>query len=84
MDGYNMYQRMKNQIKSLVEKMVANKVLERLQMHLMVDFITKLPLVAEKNVILEVYNRLSKMAHFVATIERTSVEELARLFRNNV
>ena len=30
MDGYNMYQRMKNQIKSLVEKMVANKVLERL------------------------------------------------------
>jgi len=53
-------------------------------MHLMVDFITKLPLVAEKNVILEVYNRLSKMAHFVATIERTSVEELARLFRNNV
>jgi len=53
-------------------------------MHLMVDFITKLPLVAEKNVILEVYNRLSKMAHFVATIERISVEELARLFRNNV
>jgi len=50
----------------------------------MVDFITKLPLVARKDVILVVYDKLSKMMHFVATIERMSVEELVRLFRNNI
>ena len=31
-----------------------------------------------------VYDRLFKIAHFVATTERTSEEGLARLFRNNV
>jgi len=50
----------------------------------MVDFITKLPVVAGKDVILVVCNRLSKMTHFVATTEGTSVEGLARLFRDNV
>jgi len=50
----------------------------------MVDFITKLPLVVRKDVILVVYDKLSKMMHFVATIERMSVEELVRLFRNNI
>ena len=34
--------------------------------------------------ILVVCNRLSKMAHFVATIKETTVEGLARLFRDNV
>ena len=50
----------------------------------MVDFITKLPVVAGKNVILVVCDRLSKMAHFVATTEETSAKGLARLFRDNV
>jgi len=50
----------------------------------MVDFIIKLPLVAGKDAILVVCNRLSKMTHFVTTIEGTSAEELARLFRDNV
>jgi len=50
----------------------------------MVDFIEKLPLVAGKDAILVVCNRLSKMTHFVTTIEGTSAEELARLFRDNV
>jgi len=50
----------------------------------MVNFITKLLLVAEKDAILVVCNRLSKMTHFVATIERTSAEELTRLLRDNV
>jgi len=48
-----------------------------------VDFITKLLLVVEKDAILVVYDRLSKMAHFVATTEGTSVEGLAMLFRDN-
>jgi len=50
----------------------------------MVDFITKLSLVAEKDAILVVCNRLSKMIYFVAITERTLVEELARLFRDDV
>ena len=53
-------------------------------MYLIVDFITKLPLVVGKDVILVMCNKLSKMIHFVATIERTPVERLVRLFRDNM
>ena len=44
----------------------------------------KLLLVAGKNTILVVYDKLSKIAHFVATIEETTTEGLARLFRDNM
>ena len=47
------------------------------------DLITKLPLVAGKNAILVVCNKLSKITHFVATTEETLAERLARLFQNN-
>ena len=50
----------------------------------MVDFITKLPVVAGKNGILVVCDWLSKMMHFVTTTEGTSAEGLARLFRDNI
>jgi len=50
----------------------------------MVDFITKLLLVAGKDIILVVCNRLSKIAHFVTTIKGTLAEELMMLFRNNI
>ena len=50
----------------------------------MVNFIMKLPLVARKNVILVVYDRLSKMTYFVATMEEILAEELVQLFRDNV
>ena len=53
-------------------------------MYLIVDFIMKLPVVAGKDAILVVCDRLSKMTHFVATTEGTSAEGLARLFRDNV
>ena len=53
-------------------------------MYLTVDFITKLPLVVEKNTTLVVCNRLSKIAHFVATTKGTLAEELVRLFRDNM
>ena len=49
-----------------------------------VDFIIKLPLVVEKDVILIVCSRLSKMTHFITTMEETSAEKLSRLFRDNV
>jgi len=50
----------------------------------MVDFITKLLLVAGKNAILVVCDKLSKMIHFVVTTEGTLAEGLAQLFRDNV
>ena len=49
-----------------------------------VDFITKLLVVAGKDAILVVYDRLSKMTHFVATTERTLAKGLVRLFQDNV
>ena len=53
-------------------------------MYILVDFITKLPIVAGKNTILVVCDRLSKMIYFIATTEGTLAEGLARLFRDNV
>ena len=80
----DMYQRMKNRTEVPVEKLKLSEMPKRLWTHLMVDFITKLPVVVEKNVILVVFDRLSKMTHFVATIEETLVEGLVKLFRDNV
>jgi len=57
-EKYDLYQRMKNRTEALVEKLIVNKVLEKLWTYLMVDFITKLLLVARKDVILVVYDRL--------------------------
>ena len=53
-------------------------------MHIMVDFITKLPVVAGKDAILVVCDRLSKMTYFMTTTEEMSAKGLARLFRDNV
>jgi len=82
--GYDLCQRMKNRMEELAEKLKLSKVPEKLWMHLMVDFITKLPVVAGKDAILVVYDRLSKMIHFIATTEGTLVKGLARLFQDNV
>jgi len=75
---------MKNKMEVPIEKLKLSEVPEKMWIYLMVDFITKLPLLARKDVILVVCNRLSKMTHFVATTEGTSAEGLARLFRDNV
>jgi len=65
-------------------KLKLSEVPKKLWPYLIVDFITKLPVVAGKDVILVVCYRLSKMTHFVATTEGTSAEGLARLFWDNV
>ena len=75
---------MKNRTEELARKLKLSEVSEKLWTHLMVDFIMKLPVVAGKDTILVVCNRLSKMIHFVATTEGISAEELVRLFRDNV
>ena len=83
-EGCDLCQRMKNRIEKIAGKLKLSEVPEKLWTHLMVDFITKLPVVAGKDAILVVCNRLSKMTHFVATTEGTLAEGLVRLFRDNV
>ena len=53
-------------------------------MHISADFIMKLPLVQGYDSILVVIDWFTKMAYFVPTTEKTMVEGLARLFRDNV
>ena len=48
------------------------------------DFIIKLPVSKGYNSILVVYDRFSKISHFVAMTEKIMAEGLARLFKNNV
>ena len=83
-EGCDLCQKIKNKAEEPVGKLKLSKVLENPWTHLTVDFITKLPVVAGKDVILVVCDRLSKMTYFVATTEGTSAEELARLFWDNV
>jgi len=67
-----------------VEKLKLSEIPEKLWTHLIVDFIIKLSLVAGKDTILVVCDMLSKITHFMAIIEGTSVEGLVRLFRDNI
>jgi len=83
-EGCDLRQRMKNWMEELAGKLKLSEVPKKPWSHLTVDFIMKLPVVAGKDVILVVCDRLSKMAYFVATMEGTSAEGLARLFRDNV
>ena len=83
-EGCDLCQRMKNRTEELAGKLKLSEVPQKTWSHLMVDFITKLPVVAGKDAILVVCDRLSKMTHFVATTEGTSAEGLARLFWDNV
>ena len=83
-EGCDLCQRIKNRIEEPAGKLKLSEVPQRTWTHLTVDFITKLPVVAGKDMILVICDRLSKITHFVATTEETSAEELARLFQDNV
>jgi len=61
-----------------------NSIPEKLWMHILADFITKLPLAQEYDSILVVVDWLTKIVHFIPTTEKTSAEGLVRLFRDNV
>ena len=53
-EEYDLYQRMKNRMEEIAGKLKLSKVLEKLWTYLMIDFITKLLIVAGKDVILVV------------------------------
>jgi len=84
MEGCDLCQRMKNRMEEVAEKLKLSEVPEKPWTHLTVDFITKLLVVAGKDAILVVCDRLSKMMHFVATTEGSSAEGLVRLFKDNI
>ena len=75
---------LENKVEVLAEKLKLSRVLEKLWIHLTVNFIIKLLLVARKDGILVVCNRLSKITHFIVITKGISVEWLARLFRDNI
>jgi len=67
-----------------VGKLRPNEVPEILWQHILVDFITKLPMSKGHDSILVICDRFSKMSHFVVTTEKTMAEGLAKLFRDHV
>ena len=83
-EGYDLCQRTKNRTEEVVGKLKLSEVPEKLWTYLTLDFITKLPVVARKDIILVVCDMLSKITYFVTTTEGMLVEGLVRLFRDNV
>ena len=75
---------MKNRTEEVAGKLKLGEVLEKPWTHISVDFITKLLIMAGKDAILVICDRLSKMTYFIATIEGMTAKGLARLFRDNV
>ena len=65
-------------------KLIPNTIPEKPWSHISADFITRLPLAQGYDAILVVCNCFSKMAHFIATMEKTLAEELTKLFQDHV
>jgi len=82
--GYNLCQRHKNRTEVPAGKLMPNSIPEKPWRHISADFIVKLPLAQGYDTILVACNRLTKMAHFIPTTEKTSAVGLARLFRDNI
>ena len=80
----NVCQCNKNCIEQPAGKLMPNSIPEKPQIHISADFITKLLLAQGYDLILVVVDRLTKIVHFIPTTEKTTAEELARLFRDNM
>jgi len=83
-EGCDAYQRNKNRTEQPAGKLMPNSIPEKPWTHILADFITKLPLAQGYDSILVVVDRLTKIVHFIPTMERTLAEGLVRLFRDNV
>ena len=83
-EGCNQYQRIKNRVEMPAEKLRPNEILEKPQQYILVDLIMKLLVSKGHDSILVACNRFLKISYFVVTTEKTMVEGLARLFRDNM
>jgi len=61
-----------------------NSISNKAWTHISADFITKLPLAQGYDRILVVVDQFTKIVHFVPTTEKTMVEGLVWLFRDNM
>ena len=84
MEGCDSCQRNKNHTEQPVDKLMPNSIPEKPWTHILADFIIKLPIAQGYDSILVVVDRLTKIVYFIPTIEKTSAEGLAKLFRDNV
>ena len=84
MEGCDVCQRYKNRSEAPAGKLMPNTIPEKPWSHILADFITKLPLAQGYNAILVICDWFSKMAHFIATTEKTSAEGLAKLFQDHI
>jgi len=78
-EKYDLCQRMKNRTEALAVNLIINKVLEKLWIHLIVDFITKLLLVVGKDTILVVCDRLSEIAYFCGNNKRNDSRRTSKI-----
>ena len=83
-EGCDLCQRYKNRAETLAGKLMPNSIPEKPWRHISANFIVKLPLAQGYNAILVVCNFLTKIVHFIPTMEKTSAAGLARLFKDNV
>ena len=83
-DRCNACQYYKSRSEALAGKLISNTIPEKPWSYILADFITKLPLAQDYDAILVVCDCFSKIVYFIATIEKTSAEGLARLFRGHV
>ncbi len=75
----------KNRAKIPVGKLRLNTVLEQPWQYILIHFIIKLLVLrGYNNSILVVCDKFLKMLHLIMTTEKITVEELVRLFRNNI
>ena len=84
MEECDQYQKMKNRVEMPVGELRLNTELEKLQQHILVDLITKLPVSRGYDSILVVCNRFLKMLHFIVMTEEIILEDSTRLFKYNV
>ena len=80
----NFCQRNKNHTEQLAGKLMPNSIPEKPWVHILANFIMKLPLAQGYDFILVIVDWLTKMVHFIPTTEKTLAEGLAKLFRNNM
>jgi len=83
-EGCDLCQRNKNRAKPLAEKLMPNALPDKPWAHITADFIVKLPLARGYNSILVVCDRLTRIAHFIPTTEKTSAKGLVLLFQDHV
>ena len=84
MEECDQYQKMKNRVEMPVGELRLNTELEKLQQHILVDLITKLPVSRGYDSILVVCDRFLKMLHFIVMTEEIMLEGSTRLFKDNV